>query len=36
MIEEIKKIDKSKMFQPVKQKKISFIKKLLKIMGYGK
>jgi len=34
MIEEVKKIDKEKLFQPKKEK--SIIKKILMILGYGK
>jgi hypothetical protein len=36
MIEEIKKIDKNKMFETKPKKKVSIIDKLLKILGYGK
>ena len=35
-IEEIKKIDKSKYFQPKPKKKISILDKILMIFGYGK
>ena len=35
-IEEIKKIDKSKFFQPKPKKKISILDKILIIFGYGK
>lgn len=36
LIEEIKSIDKNKMFQPKPKKKVSIIDKILKILGYGK
>ena len=36
MIEEIKNLDKEKMFKPKPKNKISIIDKLLKILGYGK
>lgn len=36
MIEEIKKIDKTKMFTSKEKKKIGFWKKILIIFGYGK
>lgn len=36
MIEEIKTIDKNKMFLPVPKKKISILDKMLIIFGYGK
>jgi len=36
VIEEIKKIDKSKFFQPKPKKKISILDKILMIFGYGK
>ena len=36
MIEEIKKLDKTKMFVPPKKEKLSFFKKLSIIFGYGK
>jgi hypothetical protein len=36
VIEEIKKIDKSKFFQPKPKKKISILDKILIIFGYGK
>jgi hypothetical protein len=36
MIEEIKKIDKSKMFEEKPKNKVSIIDKMLKILGYGK
>jgi hypothetical protein len=35
-IEEILKLDKTKMFQPPPKKKTSFFNKLFKILGYGK
>jgi hypothetical protein len=36
MIEDLKKIDKSKMFVKPEKKKISVIDKILKIFGYGR
>jgi hypothetical protein len=36
MIEEIKKIDKNKMFLKVKKPKLSLFKKILMIFGYVK
>jgi hypothetical protein len=36
MIEEILKIDKSKMFQTPKKRKLTLFEKILKIIGYGK
>lgn len=36
MIEEIKKLDRDKMFEPPKKEKLSFFKKLSIIFGYGK
>ena len=36
LIDEIKSIDKNKMFQPKPKKKVSIIDKILKILGYGK
>lgn len=36
MIEEIKSIDKNKMFLPTPKKKISILEKILIIFGYGK
>lgn len=36
MIEEIKKLDKRKMFEEKPKKKVSIIDKILKILGYGK
>jgi hypothetical protein len=36
MIEEIKKLDKTKMFQPKPKVKISIIDKILMILGYAK
>jgi len=36
LIEEIKSLDKNKMFQPKPKKKVSIIDKILKILGYGK
>ena len=36
MIEEIKKMDKVKLFKKDKKKKLTFIKKLLIILGHGK
>jgi len=36
MIEEIKKMDRNKMFEPKQKNKTSFIGKILKIFGYGK
>jgi hypothetical protein len=35
-IDEIKKIDKSEMFKPKPKEKISFLKKIATILGYGK
>lgn len=35
-IEDLKKIDKHKIFQPNPKKKISMIDKLLIVLGYGK
>ena len=35
-IEEIKQLDKTKMFQPKPKKKISILRKILMIFGYGK
>jgi hypothetical protein len=36
MINEIKSLDKSKMFQQKPKNKVSIIDKILKILGYGK
>jgi hypothetical protein len=36
MIEEIKRLDKTKMFEPPKKEKLSFFKKVSIIFGYGK
>ena len=36
MIEEIKKLDKTKMFEAPKKEKLSFFKRLSIIFGYGK
>jgi hypothetical protein len=36
MIDEIKSLDKNKMFQPKPKKKVSIIDKVLKILGHGK
>jgi hypothetical protein len=36
MIDEIKNIDKTKMFVEKPKKKISILSKILKILGYGK
>ncbi len=36
LIEEIKSIDKSKMFLPKPKKKISILNRILIILGYGK
>ena len=36
MIDEIKKIDKTKMFTPKQKNKISFWEKISIILGYGK
>lgn len=36
MIDEIKNIDKTKMFFEKPKKKISILSKILKILGYGK
>ena len=36
MIEEIKKLDKTKMFETPKKEKLSFFKRLSIIFGYGK
>jgi hypothetical protein len=36
MIEEVKQIDKTKMFLPPPKEKISILKKLSIILGYGK
>jgi len=36
MIDEIKKIDKEKIFQPKPKKKVSILDKILVILGYGK
>ena len=36
MIEEIKKIDKTTMFQVEPKKKVSILSKILKVLGYGK
>lgn len=36
LIEEIKSIDKTKLFSPKPKKKISIIDKILIILGYGK
>ena len=36
MIEEIKKLDKRKMFEEKPKNKVSIIDKILKILGYGK
>ena len=36
MIEEIKKLDKKKMFEEKPKNKVSIIDKVLKILGYGK
>jgi hypothetical protein len=36
IIDEIKKVDKEKIFKPIPKKKISIIEKILIIFGYGK
>ena len=36
MIDEIKKIDKSKLFIQEPKNKVSIIDKILKVLGYGK
>ena len=36
MIEEIKKMDRKKMFEEKPKNKVSIIDKILKILGYGK
>ena len=36
VIDEIKKIDKKKIFEPIPKKKISILEKILIIFGYGK
>jgi hypothetical protein len=36
MIDEIKGLDKTKMFQPKPKENFLFFKKLLRILGYGK
>lgn len=36
MIEDLKKIDRSKMFVKPEKKKISIISKILRIFGYGR
>jgi len=36
IIDEIKKVDKDKIFKPIPKKKISIIEKILIIFGYGK
>lgn len=36
MIEEIRSLDKSKMFVAPPKKKVTFLKKILIVMGYGK
>lgn len=36
MIEEVKKLDKTKMFQPKPKVKVSIIDKILMVLGYGK
>lgn len=36
IIDEIKKIDKKKIFEPIPKKKISILEKILIIFGYGK
>jgi hypothetical protein len=36
MIEEIKSYDRSKMVSPKPQKKLSFFKKILIVLGHGK
>lgn len=36
LIDEIKQLDRTKMFDPKPNKKISIFNKLLKILGYGK
>lgn len=36
MIDEVKKIDKSEMFKPKPKEKISLLKKMAMILGYGK
>lgn len=36
MIEEIKKLDKTKLFTPKDKMKISIIDRILSILGYGK
>ena len=36
LIDEIKSLDKNKMFQLKPKKKVSIIDKILKILGYGK
>jgi hypothetical protein len=35
-IQEIKQLDKTKMFQPKPKEKVSILKKILMIFGYGK
>lgn len=36
MIDEIRNLDKKEMFKPKPKKRISFLKKLMFILGYGK
>jgi hypothetical protein len=36
MIEEVKKLDRKKMFEKKPKNKISIMDKILKILGYGK
>lgn len=36
MIDEVKKIDKSEMFKPKPKEKISLLRKIKMILGYGK
>jgi hypothetical protein len=36
MIEEVKKLDRKKMFKEKPKNKVSIIDKILKILGYGK
>jgi len=36
MIDEVKSLDKNKMFQPKPKKRVSIIDKILKILGHGK
>lgn len=36
MINEVKSLDKTKMFQPKPKEKYLFFKKIVRILGYGK